>query len=274
MQDEATLIISVYNKVNYLKLVLAGVARQSWKNFEVIIADDGSVDEMKDFIDNYRPSSKFPILHLWQEDSGFRKNKILNEAIKSASTGYFIFIDGDCVPHRYFVEAHLSERDANSVLCGSRVMLSENITNSLTQEKIINGHLEKLTFNIISDAIKGTATRLEEGIFIKNKHLRRIKNRKKVNILGSNFSIEKKYLEMINGFNEDYVGAGLGEDTDIQFRLSLLNLYFKSVKNYAILYHLYHSKTIESEKNQNILSETKKRNIPFCVNGLKKTVYD
>lgn len=274
MQDQATLIISVYNKVNYLELALAAVARQTWENFEIIIADDGSGQEMKDFINNYRLTSKFHVRHIWQEDSGFRKNKILNEAIKSAATSYLIFIDGDCVPHRCFVEAHLSEREANSVLCGSRVMLSENITNSLTPEKIINGYLDKINLDMLSDAIKGKATRLEEGIFIKNELIRRIKNRKKASILGSNFSIEKKYLEMINGFNEDYIGPGLGEDTDIQFRLRLQNINFKSVKNYAILYHLYHSKTVESTENQKILAETMKRNVPTCVNGLTKTVYD
>jgi len=42
MNIEASVIISFYNKIDALKLVLSGFARQSMKNFELVIADDGS----------------------------------------------------------------------------------------------------------------------------------------------------------------------------------------------------------------------------------------
>ena len=43
---EATVIGAFYNRIEYLKLVLAGFERQSLKNFEFIIADDGSGEEV------------------------------------------------------------------------------------------------------------------------------------------------------------------------------------------------------------------------------------
>ena len=51
------------------------------------------------------------IIHLTQEDKGFRKNKILNEAIRTDKTGYMIFIDGDCIPHPDFIKEHIENRE-------------------------------------------------------------------------------------------------------------------------------------------------------------------
>jgi cellulose synthase/poly-beta-1,6-N-acetylglucosamine synthase-like glycosyltransferase len=270
MGPDASLIISVYNKVDYVELVLAGLSRQSNKNFEVIFADDGSDEKMKRFINAYKQSASFSIRHLWQEDIGFRKNKILNDAIRSATSEYLIFIDGDCIPHKYFIEAHIKERKTNHVLCGSRLMLSERVSQRLTKVDVLAGKLEGINMKLVLDALKGNASRLEEGIYLGAKFLRKGRNVKSARILGSNFSLEKYLMEKINGFDEDYKGPGLGEDSDIQFRLNLLGIQFKSVRNYAILYHMYHPKTIESTDNQKTFIEKKLLNQAFCKNGLIK----
>lgn len=268
MKPEASLIISVYNNIEILKLVLAGVSRQTYKNFEVLIADDGSGEKMKGFIDHYQKSAIFPIKHIWQDDIGFRKNRILNEAIKYATTDYIIFIDGDCIPHKNFIESHINEKQPNSVLCGSRVMLSQNYSESLLANNVQNGKIEKFSFQLVMDALRGRASRLEDGI--RCRLLSKFHRRKKARILGSNFSIEKSLLEKINGFDERYEGPGLGEDSDIEFRLGLLGVEFKSVRNIAILYHLYHKKTLELNDNWKIYNDTKLRNTPVCLNGIER----
>ncbi len=270
MNQAASLIISVYNNEERLKLVLAGVSRQTYKNFEVLIADDGSGERMKGIIAQYQESAIFPIKHIWQDDIGFRKNRILNEAIKYATTDYLIFIDGDCIPHKNFIHAHMKERELNTVLCGSRVMLSDRMSKNITLEAVSTGKIERFNFNLLIDALTGKASRLEEGIYIPPRFNRMFRNNRKVNILGSNFSIEKSLMEKINGFDEDYIGAGLGEDSDIQFRLTTLGACFKSVRNIAILYHLYHPKTTESSENMLRFEEKKRLQKVFCTNGLIK----
>lgn len=270
MNRAASLIISVYNHEERLKLVLAGVSRQAYKNIEVLIADDGSGENMKGFINRYQESSIFPIKHIWQDDIGFRKNRILNEAIKSVSTDYLIFIDGDCIPHKNFIQAHMKERELNTVLCGSRVMLSDRMSKNITLEDVSVGKIERFKFNLLFDTLTRKASRLEEGIYIPSTFNRKFRNKRKVNILGSNFSIDKSLMEKINGFDEDYIGAGLGEDSDIQFRLTMLGIRFKSVRNYAILYHLYHPKTTESSENMLRFEAKKKLQKMFCTNGLIK----
>jgi len=272
MKTDASLIISVYNKIDFLSLVLAGLTRQSYKNFEVLIADDGSNDRTKEFITTYQKSAPFVIRHLWHEDVGFRKNKILNTAIESASSDYLIFIDGDCIPHRFFIEAHIKEHRTGKALCGRRVMLSDRITQSLNATNVINGVLDTINFRLILDGINGRASRVEDGLFIKSAIIRNLIDRKRTRILGSNFSIEKSLLEKINGFDEDYQGPGLGEDADIQYRLELIGVSFHSVKNYAIQYHLFHPRTIESFENQMLFQNKTSLNQAYCKNGLRKTI--
>jgi glycosyltransferase involved in cell wall biosynthesis len=121
VKKSLTLIIAVYNAVRYLEYILGALQRQSRQDFEVIVADDGSGPGIGRLIETGQSRYSFPIKHLWQADSGFRKNAMLNKAIMASQTDYLIFIDGDCVPHHDFVHDHFSHRGLKNVLCGRRV---------------------------------------------------------------------------------------------------------------------------------------------------------
>ena len=68
-----SLILSTYNNPKFLEKVLAGYSHQSFKNFEIIIADDGSKKDTKDLIHKFNQSISQNIFHVWHEDNGFRK---------------------------------------------------------------------------------------------------------------------------------------------------------------------------------------------------------
>jgi glycosyltransferase involved in cell wall biosynthesis len=89
--SKASLIISVYNKIRNLELILAALSIQTFKDFEIIISDDGSGSEMKDFINERIKRADLNIKHVWQDDDGFRKNKILNQCIRKSESDYLIF---------------------------------------------------------------------------------------------------------------------------------------------------------------------------------------
>ena len=168
---EATVIGAFYNKVDYLKLVLAGFERQTLKNFEFIIADDGSSEDVVSEIKIISSRYTFPVKHIWQEDKGFRKNKILNKAILESESDYLIFIDCDCVPHRAFVEGHLSNSNKNTSLTGRRVNLSKKITDQLNEKKVREGFLEEKFVRLISDGLFGNSIDVEKGLYLRNKFL-------------------------------------------------------------------------------------------------------
>lgn len=269
-----TLIISVYKKERELEILLTALTKQTYMNFDVIIADDGSGKSMKDFIDRISKQCNYKITYLTQEDFGFRKNKILNEAIKNSNGENLIFLDCDCIPHKDFVKAHSENSEDNTLLVGRRVHLSEDLSKLLSREFILSRNFSSLSAKAFFNSFKfkNSTTTAEEGIIIKNKLIRKIISRGNNHLVGCNFSVPKELLIKINGFDENYTGAGIGEDTDIEYRLSLIGVKFKSVRNLAVVYHMYHSKTKENNTNFDYFhNNIKTKNISFCENGIVKT---
>jgi glycosyltransferase involved in cell wall biosynthesis len=265
---KVSLIISFYNKINFLELVLAGLERQTHKDFDIIIADDGSEKNAVKQIENLSIKIPFPVTHLWQEDKGFRKNKILNRAIETSSADYLIFIDGDCIPHKEFIKEHVINSKENYCFTGRRVNLSERISNLLTTENVKAGFLED-TFMLLKDGIAGSSVDVEKGIYMKNETLRKIFNKKERGLLGSNFSVFRSDMYKINGFDERYEAPSIGEDTDIQYRLESAGIKIDSLNNIAIQYHLYHKLQDRPQKNLDLFEEVKKSKefyTPFGIN--------
>lgn len=254
---DVTVVISFYKKIDYLKLLLEAFNLQSFRNFEIIIADDGSPAEIVAEIEKLSTEYFFPLLHIWQEDSGFRKNRILNRAITTANSDYIIFVDGDCVPHPEFVAEHFKAREASMILTGRRVNLSKKITEKLTTELVSAGYLWRNFLTLAADGVFGESYDVEKGIYIKNNFIRDLFNRKKRGVLGCNFSCFKEDLMEVNGFDERYEAPSVGEDSDIQFRLELAGCEVKSLNHIAVQYHLYHKLQPRPEANLRLFEEVK-----------------
>ena len=264
-----SVIISIYNRIDYLKLVLAGFERQTLRDFEIILADDGSKHDIIKEIEHLSKSIPFKLTHIWQQDKGFRKNKILNKSISAACSDYVIFIDGDCVPHSQFIREHYANRKKRMCLTGRRVNLSEKITGILTPENVKDGFLERNKLKIIFDGIWGKSLDVEKGFYFKNEFLRRYFNKKKRGLLGCNLSIHKEDLLNINGFDERYEAPSVGEDTDIQFRLEQIGTRIKSLNNIAVQYHLYHKIQERPQKNLDLFNKVKLSGDHFTPFGIK-----
>ena len=267
---KTSLIIAVYNNKKYLELVFAGLERQTLKDFEVIIADDGSNSSIAEFIDEYKKNSTFAIKHVWHDDKGFRKNKILNEAIRHSESDYIVIIDGDCVPHREFLMEHFRSREVNTCFTGRRINLSEKFTALLTPANVREGFIEKNIPLLFIDAIFGKSNYVEKGIYLKSQFLRKLFNKKKRGLLGCNFSLMKKDLLDINGFDERYEAPSIGEDSDVQFRLELNGVTIESLNHIAVQYHLYHKLQDRPQINLDLFEQVKMEKTPYTPYGLEK----
>jgi glycosyltransferase involved in cell wall biosynthesis len=274
VKKSLSLVIAVYNAVRYLEFIFAALERQTLRDFEVIVADDGSDPAIGELIARSRSRAFFPIAHLWHEDRGFRKNVMLNKAIGASQTDYLVFIDGDCLSHSKFLHDHASTRNGGSVLCGRRVNFSRQITDRLTIEQIRSGTFEKLSASLLLDGLMARSSNLEDAIRIESGFIRTLLHRNRARILGCNFSVEKKWLELINGFNEDYRAPGIGEDSDVAFRLELAGARFTTLRYKAILYHLHHPATQVGEENLRIYEQVVGSRNPVCRNGLVKITGD
>jgi len=270
MIPRITIVVAVYNNAVSLQYILTALSRQSMKSFEVIIADDGSGREIADVVNNAKRKFSFRIKHLWHADKGWRKNTMLNYAIQESTSEYIVFIDGDCIPSEHFLEDHVTYREKEKVLLGRRVEHGKRWAELLSVDMISSGRFEQYTFADFVDALAGRSVRLEHGVRITNSLIRSFVE-KSTGILGCNFSTYKEHLVAVNGFDESYDGPGFGEDTDIFFRLNLIGITGKSLRNLAVQYHLWHPFTKVSDKNRLRFEAAMKRGEPRCINGLSKS---
>ncbi len=269
---DVSIIISFYNKIDYLKLILAGFERQTFKSFEIIIADDGSGQKVINEIEQFSRKISYKLSHVWQDDKGFRKNKILNKCVTISSSDYIIFIDGDCIPHSEFVNEHFINRRKQFCLTGRRVNLSKKYTALLTAENVKEGLIEKETIKIIIDGILGESFDVEKGFYFKKEFLRKYFNKKNRGLLGCNFSIHKEDILKVNGFDERYEAPSIGEDTDVQFRLEQIGIRIKSLNNIAVQYHLYHKLQERPQKNLELFNRIKNSGEYFTPYGISKSI--
>ncbi len=258
-----SLVVSYYKNLANLELILLGLMKQSDQNFEVIIAEDDSNAETVEFIDRWSKKVSFTLHHVAQEvDDGFRKNQMLNQAIKKSEEKALVFIDGDCIPHRHFITAYQNSIAKGKILFGKRVNLGPYISQKILNEM----SLSRLSiFSILfSDSDKK-----KEGIYLPFLSLK-FKN---THLLGCNWGVLKEHLLEINGYDEDYTAAGVGEDVDIEWRLTTLGLKMVSMKNKAIVYHVFHEKgytDVSVQANYRLLERKKQAGNIKCVNGLEK----
>jgi glycosyltransferase involved in cell wall biosynthesis len=265
---EISLIISVYNRPDALALILLACEGQSFPDFEIIVADDGSGPGIAGVLEQADLKRFRAVRHVRHDDLGWRKNRILNSAVRMADSDYLVFIDGDCVPHHRFLEDHWKERAPRVLLCGRRVELSEDWTRAFTPELVRSGRYQRIGLKGWVDAARGRALRVEDGIRFPLRLIPRLLHMKDRGMLGSNFSLHRSDLWEVNGFDEEYEGPGCGEDSDLQYRLQLSGVNCRPLRHRAIQYHLWHPRTEPARSCIQRLREVRRRAEPRCRIGL------
>jgi glycosyltransferase involved in cell wall biosynthesis len=256
-----SLIIAVYKRIDFLDLVLKSVERQTYRDMEVIIAEDDQDPEVAEFVKRTSSTFSFPLKHVFHEDRGFRKNKILNAAVRVAEGNYLVFIDGDCLLHEKFVEEHVRNRGENLCLFGRRVMLGADISQRILKARSLSGlSFFRLMFT--------SSRHIEDALY-----LPWFSSRRNDGVKGCNFSLALDLLKKINGFDEDFEKPYGGEDTDVERRLRLIHASFRCTKFKTVQYHLFHggreNRSHEWENEGKAFYQKKvDSGVWFCENGL------
>ena len=270
-----TIIISVYKDTDSLDLILDSLSNLTIIPNEVIISEDGNSKEMVEYVkvakDKYK---KLDIVHLYQEDIGWRKNIALNRAIVASKYEYLIFIDGDCVPFDDFIENHIMQASKKIVLAGKRVELGDQITKEIRSKKLTVSKLTNNYWLYAIKLIKDKTRHLEDILHISYKSFLAPFIKKEVNyIIGCNWSAFKEDILSINGFDETYALPSVGEDVDLGWRFRGLGIELKSCRYNANIVHLYHKKRFDSSQgiiNNAILKKNFDANKFVCDNGIVK----
>jgi glycosyltransferase involved in cell wall biosynthesis len=234
-----SIIVAVYNRPDALEKVLASLRNQTFGDFEVVIADDGSGPEVEAVIRKFAPCLPYPPQHVRQENKGFRKTIIANASVVRSRAAYLVFVDGDCILHRRFLEDHFRCRKAGTVLSGRRVMLDEEFTGRLTLADVETGRIERPSFWLgHAQGTSGKHGFRLPAVSLAEDYWRRARASNYC-ILGSNFSLFKGDYYRVNGYEEAITGRGL-EDNNLSNRLKRAGIRIRTIARRAVQYHLYH----------------------------------
>lgn len=122
-----TIAVPTYNRKELLKRTLKSLEEQTFRDFEVLLIDDGSTDGTKEFISDYVKTSALPLRYLYKENGG--KHTALNLAIEEGKGELFLILDSDdwFLPHALeklyetWLSIPMEERNAYSGVMGRAV---------------------------------------------------------------------------------------------------------------------------------------------------------
>lgn len=224
-----SVILSTFDQPRALEFSLLGYRRQTFRDFEVVVADDGSDDETREVVEKFRAAGDFPVKHVWQENHGYRRARIANTAVRASEGTVLLLTDGDCIPHRDFVRVHAERCGPGCFCAGGYVRLSAEYCRTLDADKVMAGEYEGQMTAADRRRFRYLHWKSVLGIW-----LGRIRMPK---VYGCNLSVDRKVYYAVNGYDENFDGFGR-EDSDLRNRLRRYGARAVSVWGKAWVYHL------------------------------------
>ena len=237
-----SVIVSTYNNPRALALVLAGLERQTRPPQELLVADDGSGAETRGLIEEWARRLSYPLRHVWHPDEGFRKCRILNQAILAARGEYLVFFDGDCVPSAHCLAVHVARAAANRYVSGGKVLLGPRSSAALDEMAVRHGVLDRpgrwwldvaKKRRLLVSRVPGLRDLLDRNV------------RRPPGWRGENASTWAVHARAVGGFDERFTYGY--EDADFGQRLLLAGVIGVSVRYTAPVYHLDHPRPWRNE---------------------------
>jgi glycosyltransferase involved in cell wall biosynthesis len=264
-----SVVVSTYNQPAWLEKVLWGLAAQGDRDFEVLVADDGSGPETAAVVEALHPALGVTLRHVWRPHQGFGKCAILNQAIRVAAGEYLAFLDGDCIPRSDWLAVHRRLRAPGRFLSGGAFRLPGAISRAITRADVASGRAMTagwLRTHGIPWSLR--LVRLGAGPALAALLDRLTPTRPTFN--GGNSSAWRADVVAVNGFDERMGHGGL--DREFGARLANAGLRGRQVRHRAVVLHLDHPRDYRNaatvERNRAIWTETETSGRTRAVVGL------
>jgi glycosyltransferase involved in cell wall biosynthesis len=221
MKYDATIIIALWNRPDYLRELLEYFSRQSYdmKRVEMILIDDSGPEfyrNQKAVVDELAPKCPYPIKYF---TTGLPKDiyghtVARNIGLRNASSPLIIATDDDCLPHIDFVAEHIRSHEKNRrlMVAGVRVVDRAKLTQPLPVEIDDERSLRFLERQKRND--------LGPGAFV-----------------GHNISVRKEHLDWAGGWNEKMCRPLEYGFTDRELGMRLLGWGLKFIINPRAIMH-------------------------------------
>jgi len=209
-----SVIIPVYNRPGELKELLESLKNQAYKNFEVIVVEDGSEFKSDSVVQEY--DKDLDIKYFYKQNSGPGQSR--NYGSEKASGAYHVFFDSDCIiPEKYF----------------------EYVNNRLEKEPVDaygGPDMAHPDFSAVQKSINYSMT----SFFTTGGIRGGMKNEKKFHPRSFNMGFSKKVYETTGGFSK----MRFGEDVDMSLRIIENGFSTTLIKEAAV----YHKRRVDFRK--------------------------
>jgi GT2 family glycosyltransferase len=243
-----SVVITTYNRSDALLAVLAGLAKQTDRHFEVVVADDGSRPEHTAAILGAPVSKALRVVHVWHPDVGFTASRIRNRGVAASCGDYIVFLDGDCVPELDFIARHKALAQHGFFVNGSRVLLSPTLTLKVsTGVEQVSG---RSAWYWLRQRAQGHASKLTGLLRLPDMPWRNHRAFSWKGIRSCNLGCWRTDFERVNGFDESFVGWG-HEDADFVLRLHNNGVARKNGFCATEVFHLWHKEAARNQESDN-----------------------
>lgn len=209
-----SIVVPVYNRPNEVLELLESLVNQTFKDFEVVIVEDGSKDTSEAVVSKFKDILR--ISYFFKENTGPGDSR--NFGMRVAKGDYFIILDSDCIlPLTYMQEVDGSLKADYADCFGGVDAALDSFTDV---QKAINF---AMTSVLTTGGVRGGSEKLG-----------------KFQPRSFNMGISKKAFEASGGFGRIHPG----EDPDLSIRLWKLGFETRLYKNVSV----YHKRRIDWNK--------------------------
>lgn len=265
-----SVIVTTYNWPLALRASLSSLLDQQDKNFEIIIADDGSGNETKNLINEFSQLSPISIKHVHHKDRGFRAGTIRNKAVAISIGEYLIFIDGDCAIFPNFIQRHRHLAEQGFFVPGNRMLLAKSFSlKTLNEQKTI--HNQSIVY-FLALWLGRNVNRITPFIYNPFSFLRYRHPKRWIKAMTSNLAMFKNDFLTVNGFDEEFEGWGY-EDSDLVIRLIHSGVKRKEGRFAVPVLHYWHNKHDRSKHDVNyerLVNRIKDESFILAIQGIDK----
>ena len=268
-----SVIITTFNREDALEAALRALAAQSDRNFEIVIADDGSGPETARLIESWKPRLSIQLKHVRQQHRGFRGGEIRNRGIRASGGALCIFLDGDCLARPDFIAAHRRLYESGWFVIGNRILLSRELTAAILAQGLAP-HL--WTFGaLLRQRLSGGINRLLPALHLPLGPLRKLQQESWRGAQTCNFAVARSDLARVDGFDNSFVGWGY-EDSDLAVRLTRAGVRRKDGRFATGVFHLWHpwNDRAQVSANRQRLDETISSTRVSALSGLSALAAD
>lgn len=249
-RDKITCIVTVYNRFEYVRNMMISLKRQSLQIDELILADDGSKENLYGTIKDLLVDCKFKVKHVFQEDLAFRLARSRNNGVREASGDFLIFLDQDLIFSEDFIEKVYLAREQKKMIMSVAIFSEEEERNKIQEFFEKEKDYKKVIDIISTDKIEKAHKKIKKNKLYNIFYKLKLRSRG-MKMVGYFFALYKKDFIELNGFDEKYIGWG-EEDDDLSNRFYKMGGLLKIVVPEYHPIHMYHHSAPSKKEGPNL----------------------